>query len=393
MKINDLKNISKSYDSVYIYGFGIAGKWLANKLEFRVSGFIDTDSKKSGQIYNGIKVRSYLEALNMVGQNSLIIISIIDIQDVLDMVKNTNCKSSLALGLYLDDYEENLCELDGETAEFIGYSLNAVKKCHEGHFSEDTLFLRSVDLVITEKCSLKCKDCSNLMQYYESPRDINILTIEENMNLLLANVDYIYEVRLIGGEPFMNKEIYSILEYLYTLPKIEKIVIYTNGMIPLKLEKIDILRNPKLVFSVTDYGDIAKNTHKVIKQIEQLGLVCRSHAPEYWTDSGKIVNFDRSQEDMEKLFAACCGKNLITLSDDKLYRCPFAANADRLGAVPKNKSNYVHVDESQEEIKKYTRSIKFIPACNFCNGRSFDAQTIEPAIQTKKPLQYIKHEK
>ena len=36
--------------------------------------------------------------------------------------------------------------------------------------------------MITEKCSMKCKDCSNLMQYYENP-------INSDLNLLLKSID------------------------------------------------------------------------------------------------------------------------------------------------------------------------------------------------------------
>ena len=48
------------------------------------------------------------------------------------------------------------------------------------------------------------------------------------------------------------------------------------------------------------------------------------------------------------------------------------------------------LNSDPEEISKYTRDIDYLPACNFCNGRSFDAKEIVPAIQTpnRKPLPY-----
>ena len=41
-------------------------------------------------------------------------------------------------------------------------------------FSKDKLRVKHLDLVLTEKCSLKCKDCSNLMQYYSRQKDSEI---------------------------------------------------------------------------------------------------------------------------------------------------------------------------------------------------------------------------
>ena len=46
--------------------------------------------------------------------------------------------------------------------------VNSQKK----YLDPDLLFVRRVDLVLTEKCSLKCKD-SHIKQYYENPVNID----------------------------------------------------------------------------------------------------------------------------------------------------------------------------------------------------------------------------
>ena len=88
------------------------------------------------------------------------------------------------------------------------------------------------------------------------------------------------------------------------------------------------------------------------------------------------------------MFAKCCGKNLFTLIDDKLYRCPFAANADNLNAIPINKSNSVKVLDTIKNIRDFAYKINYMEACMYCPGRSFDAPEIIPALQTKKPIEY-----
>ena len=75
----------------------------------------------------------------------------------------------------------------------------------------------------------------------------------------------------------------------------------------------------------------------------------------------------------------------------KLYRCPFVSNAERLHAIPYNEKNGVSLESSSEEIVKYTTKINYLPACNFCNGRSHDAPEIVPAIQAKGKLEYKKY--
>lgn len=375
--------------SVFIYGFGIAGKWLSENINGNFKGFIDTDTKKMGREFNGYQVYSVEQARALCTPDCLLLITVIDINDILSILKTIPHQSWMALGKYLNNTKVESSALE-ESPEFIEYALKAVEECHKGFLSEDSLFLRSVDIVITEKCSLKCKDCSNLMQYYEAPVDIAFNEIIHDFETLTSSVDHVYEVRLIGGEPFMNKEIYKIIEYISSSPKISKLVVYSNAMIPIKMDQAHVLQHPKVVFTLTDYGNLSKNTQRVTKALDELNVAYRLHAPENWTDSGVIHDFQRSIEAQKKLFNECCGKNLYTVTDSKLYRCPFAANADRLKALPPDKNNAVSLDAGADEIRRYTREIDYIPACNFCKGRSFGAEEITPAIQTKVPIKYKK---
>ena len=51
----------------------------------------------------------------------------------------------------------------------------------------------------------------------------------------------------------MNKEIYEIIDFFLINTKISKIVVYTNGTIPLKDERLKNYNKSKLVFTITDY--------------------------------------------------------------------------------------------------------------------------------------------
>ena len=62
---------------------------------------------------------------------------------------------------------------------------------------KSNLSLQSLDLVLTEKC-FKCKDCSNLMQYYAKPVDEDYNQLINSLDTFMNTVDYVYEIRLIG---------------------------------------------------------------------------------------------------------------------------------------------------------------------------------------------------
>ena len=42
--------------------------------------------------------------------------------------------------------------------------------------------------MITEKCTLKCKDCANLMQFYESPINIDLKEVQLILDNLLKKL-------------------------------------------------------------------------------------------------------------------------------------------------------------------------------------------------------------
>ena len=373
---------------ILLYGFGTSGKWLSSNIEGKIRGFIDSDTKKTGLKFNNIPVYSIEEAKKLINKNTLIIVTVLDIQDVISTVESLSPGKWLPLGKFLNNEQVINNPLKNEDKSYVEYSLKAVESCHKSYFSTKKLFLKSIDIIITERCSLKCKDCSNLMQYYVNPINVSFNEILKDFETLINNVDHIYEIRLIGGEPFMNKDIYRIINEISKNKKLSRIVIYTNATIPLKEEYIDILKHSKIVFSVTTYGKLSKNTQKVIDFLKKNKIPYRDHPPENWTDCGVIYDFKRKEPEMKKLFEDCCGKNLLTVTNGKLYRCPFVANAERLNAIPKDSDNYVNVNDSKKNIKKYTTQINYIPACNYCMGRSYDAPKIKPAIQTKKSLNY-----
>ena len=88
------------------------------------------------------------------------------------------------------------------------YSVLAHKK------KETELKVDSIDLMLTEKCSLKCKDCSNLMQFYAKPVDEDFEIVIKSIDKFLNTVDYVREIRLLGGEPLMYKRVDEVVKYL-----------------------------------------------------------------------------------------------------------------------------------------------------------------------------------
>jgi sulfatase maturation enzyme AslB (radical SAM superfamily) len=237
------------------------------------------------------------------------------------------------------------------------------------------------------------------MQYYKKPKDCNIDEIMQSIDAFCALIDEVNEFRVIGGEPFMNKEIHLVIKKLIAEPKVRKIVIYTNGTIIPQKYQIECLKNNKVLFIITDYGKLSKKLNVLTQILQQNNIAFYILKVEGWSDCAKIIRHYRNIEDQKETFKSCCAKNLVTLSNGKLYRCPFAANADRLRAVPDFENDYIDlfqeplegidIYELKKKIRKYLIEKDFLETCDYCSGRPYETPSdLQPAIQMDKPLEY-----
>jgi len=412
--INKIKN---SPLPVIIFGAATAGQVLLQAAQDKgidVSCFCDDNIGKKGEIVQGIRVYHTSE-IRVVHPDANIIISAADIHDMIDHLCRVGYnKNQIHSAVpFLKDYDVSTFKgLENANAEentegFIKFAVGCTVACQEGFGTPDNVFMRSVDIVITEKCSLKCRDCSNLMQFFENPINYDAKDMTEAINLVSAYADEIHEFRVIGGEPFMNKDWHLIMETLISKSNVKRIAIYTNGTIMPREHQIACLKNEKVIFMITDYsgegGDGSPNRkterlQRLKRSVDKLEDLCkehgidyRRHAPENWTDCGRIEEFKRSDEENKEVFRSCCCKNLITLSEGELHRCPFSAQITRLG-VCNEKDDYIDITEKmpEEEMGQQLRSFlfekEFIKACDYCPGRRLSDPHIKAAVQSDKAM-------
>ena len=258
--------------------------------------------------------------------------------------------------------------------------------------------LKYVDITVTEACSMKCESCSNLMQYYLTPRNSDLDLLFKSIDKLMEVTDSLYEFRVVGGEPFVNKQIGKVINKLLTYKTIQEIVVYTNATVIPKGENFECLKNDKIFIEITDYGSLSKRRDELIKLLEANNIRYQSIVP-IWTDSGTLKYQNATEEQLTDKFKNCCMIDKTTILNGKLYRCPFSANAHNLNAIPPNKADVVDlnddnktIDEIKKEIMLLHGNKKYLEACKHCNGRDHLAPKIEAAIQTKKPLPIPKYE-
>lgn len=400
---------------VLIFGADIVGKMIAELLhrhDVRLDYFVDNNKNKCGDDLCGVPVRHASE-LNDESRDAIVLIASTYIADLINQLEGLGFANWLPIAQIIEENRHEHLEeaLEGSlrfnhaggafTRDFDRFVLENMVNSQKKYLDPNRLYIRSVDLIITERCSLKCKDCSNLMQFYEKPVDIGMEELMQDLDDLCAVADEINEIRIIGGDPFMNKDCHKIVKKAASYPNINKIVVYTNGVICPPEEKLRDMINDKTFIFITTYGALSKRAEQLSEMLKKIGIPYNIQDAYGWTDCGGIGPHERTEAERERIFKFCCAKNFTTMTGGKVYRCPFSANVERLQAVPDVPENYVDlrgvagdgadVENTRVALRRFLRDVAYIPACDHCNGRTYGDPEIQPGIQTKAPLSYTKY--
>lgn len=382
---------------VVIFGAGVVGEALfhtCREVGIEPACFCDNNSNKAGKTLCGIPILHTPEIVARCAR-PVFLIAAADIQDVVEQLESMGMKEWFKASQLLKDFRVERYPLSVDP-EFAEYVISTCVNCHQAFGSQDTLFLRSVDLVITEKCTLRCRDCSNLMQYYATPRNFSAESVQASLEVLCGAIHSINEVRIIGGEPLVSPLFTRVVRHALDLPQIRKVIIYTNGTICPPEAELAPLRSPKLLFLITHYERLSRKTQELFRRLNDLGIESVARDARGWTDCALIEQHGRTVEENLGLFQLCCAKNLLTILDGVLYRCPFAANATNLQAIPAESSDVVRLmDEmgerkDQDQVRRQILGLLSrkapLAACDYCLGRPYGAPEIPPAVQTARPL-------
>ena len=374
---------------IIIYGSGTCGQLTLEGLRrvgLRVSFFCDKEY--SGKQITGIDILSPERLIDLPDAHVLIASSTFyrDMLNYLIRIGHTKYYNVLTLisnkELLVGKTLEEQFDLDNLINTY-SFEVN-YRHCS----NRANLF--TLDVVVTEKCSLRCRDCANAMQYYNKPRDCDMQIVKESLDRYLECVDYLPRAFIIGGEPFMNKELHRIIDWCSEHPKIGSIWIFTNGSIVPNRETIAAMKKRKVMVRLSDYGKLVKNLPAFVNCLRHEEVPYKSFSCDVWQDLGPMRERNYSPEQIKDVFRSCECRDIFTLLNGKLYHCPWSAHGDNLGIIKHGNDDYIDLMDystGNEGIERKIRYLKdeciHISACGYCNGRGSLAPTIPAAVQNR----------
>ncbi len=254
------------------------------------------------------------------------------------------------------------------------------------------MLLRYIEIPVTVRCTLNCKHCANLMQYYpkEQQKDIDIENLISNIQKFLDNIDYILKVRLIGGEPFLYQNLLTIIELLEKSEKVQEINIVTNGTIVPSDYFFEQVKNKSVTVSISNYGELSRKMEILTEKLKQNDISFEV-AEELltWMDYGKVEYCERTNEEYQSQYKTCRA-GCRTFLNGKIHICPRSSHGMDIGIIPDVPSDYVNVLESGLTKKEFKEKLiqlekrNFIEACKYCQKGLVDCQSVPAAIQQKR---------
>ncbi len=236
----------------------------------------------------------------------------------------------------------------------------------------NSVVLNDAVVVLTTKCSLRCKNCNNLMPCYKKPYDIPVKEVLADIRRLLKRVDRIVKLTLIGGEPFIYPELNLVLDEVLNSPKVMYVSLTTNGTILPKEDTLKRLRHPKTVVQLSDYGVPTQKMDEWIRILKKNRIKYVPDKVVSWVSPGGTEYRGKGKAQLSKEYNSCFSSRYCrTLLHGKFYLCARGAHLADLGFMDSRHDEFdIRVKRSdrlfRKEFRKYLLS-DYADACNYCD--------------------------
>lgn len=258
--------------------------------------------------------------------------------------------------------------------------------------AKQRLDVEFLEVTVTSRCSLQCFGCANLMQYYginENKRasDVPLATLQGSLLNFLTCVDSLQRLHIIGGEPFLYKDLKDFLAFALSQPKVRRIELTSNGtIIPKDVELVALLQNPRVSINITYYGEeISCNTKGFREFAKEQGIKLSVCTDKVWLSYGNMKQRNKSQKELNAQFAKCVG--CLGMINYELHYCARGRHGTDLGIVEKRSDDFVDLsdislrEKKREEIKRYMRRKEYISACDHCDIQTEFSHSLTPGDQ------------
>ncbi len=384
----------REYENIVLYGAGALGKELLNALHannISVSSIWDKNADSLNAI--SINDKFYKVEQPFSGHcnpsTTLVICAIISIETYRSVsawlissgYKNILRGAYIYMSLVCLQTRENLnikeCKTNPLCTPVFCDKVKSFLRPTALSAGRGCLELDEIDVRINNVCNLKCKHCNQYITQIKLSKKIimNSGQLIDDINLLFSAIDYVNNVNIEGGEPFLNKDLDKVLNVLVKISNIGFIQIITNAFIDIPDQYANTLRNPKISLLISNYEKYATEREMTILQNNLKFLSKHDIAyhiygkDDHWYEVPEVVHRSKDSEQCRRDFARCCVKQNI-LWNGRFYACLMTPAIDNLTDFD-FPTDYVDIRkygklELKDLLVAFKNNTEYMQSCQYC---------------------------
>lgn len=375
-----IKKIQEN-NKIIVYGAGRLGQRIGDILERYnlLGGYIDNDVEKQKEKIHGHDVISENSFLNNY-DGSFIVVAVAYAEVNKKIIKSLSDRG-LTLGKEYMIFPEFLERALPEIVLAI---------C-------DKTLCDFVQMCVTERCTLKCVKCAHACYAVKKDsEDMSVEQIKYSVDCLFSRFDYINQFVLIGGEPLLYRNLTDIIRYVGEnyRNQINRFAITTNGTIIPSEEVLEVCREYKLFFDISNYSNAIPNLKK---QYEKMCSVLEQNSIQYslaspdreWYDYGFEYVDHGNDENKITLVFDNCNTACHEIRENRFYYCVMARSVSENLHMRIGHDDYLDLEKLdgvywKKELIEYTQGYSekgYLDMCNYCNGADCMKHIVPPAEQ------------
>lgn len=266
----------------------------------------------------------------------------------------------------------------------------------------DKCHVDSLGLLVTLKCTLKCRLCGMYAPYYKNPYNPEYSILTNQIDRLFEIITSVDQFCVSGGEPLLRKDLPQILDYLFHYKDniTKEILIITNGTLIPEQKLLESAQkwNEKIRVVVNDYGNgLSPKASLVIQQLKKYHIsneLREQYDGRYyggWVDYRNLTERYSPQEAIEK-FKECANPTklhtFILQENGIIYPCQRLKRIQEMG-IPIKDNEFVDIFSIEESLQEKREKIinfynSYYSSCTRCDGMKSNSERFPAAEQLTK---------
>lgn len=244
-----------------------------------------------------------------------------------------------------------------------------------------------IEYHISYHCNLKCKGCTHFSNISDVKfGDFN--SYSKDIRRLAELFSNIKKIRLLGGEPLLNKDLVKfIIESRRVFP-VADIRVVSNGLLIPKVDRslLEAMHENNVEFDISQYPP----TTELLNDIKE---ICDVYKVNYHISNPVKTFFDlrndRGDSDPQEMFKNCISRSCHFLEDGKISLCPRPIINKQFGKVVGIDYDFLEteiidiykdIDSGNQLLELFSKPIESCRYCETVNKKFFEWEGNHPYV-------------